>query len=254
MPPILLHKLVAVAALAGVLAIAPDRAAASAALSPARAQLALAEADRVAGLGPMIGDEIAAATAWFAHASATLGRILSVTERADEVVPLLVRGTDRRSAYLLWLPRDGELGKAQTERLQSLMRCRRTGRTHEVSPGLIAILADLAAAFPGRGVEFISGYRPPPHGAPSSKHFHGHAVDIRIPGVPLEDVRDYLWREHTGIGLGYYPRQGFVHIDHRPTEPDIAWTATHEGASYRYHPGWARELRQDRRPHSRVGL
>ena len=56
------------------------------------------------------------------------------------------------------------------------------------------------------------------------------------------------------IGLGDYPSQGFIPIDHRPGEPDIAWTATHGGARYHYHPRWARTLRADRRPQSRVGL
>ncbi len=188
------------------------------------------------------------------RAAAGVGRALAATENADRGMPIVARGTDRRSVAILFLPRDGELDDGQAETLRSLMRCRSTGRTREVSPGLVSMLADLAEAFPGRAFEFVSGYRAPPNGAPNSKHFHGQAVDIRIPGVPIEDVRDYLWTAHTSLGLGYYPRQGFIHLDYRPGSPDIAWTAVQGGARYHYHPAWARALRQDRERQSRVGL
>jgi uncharacterized protein YcbK (DUF882 family) len=41
---------------------------------------------------------------------------------------------------------------------------------------------------------------------------HGKAIDIRIPGVPLSDLRDAAMSQSIG-GVGFYPRDKFVHLD-----------------------------------------
>ena len=40
----------------------------------------------------------------------------------------------------------------------------------------------------------------------------GQAIDIRIPGVPLSDLRDAAIAQKVG-GVGFYPRDKFVHLD-----------------------------------------
>jgi uncharacterized protein YcbK (DUF882 family) len=40
----------------------------------------------------------------------------------------------------------------------------------------------------------------------------GKAIDIRLPGVPLTELRDVALSLKAG-GVGYYPREQFVHID-----------------------------------------
>jgi uncharacterized protein YcbK (DUF882 family) len=40
----------------------------------------------------------------------------------------------------------------------------------------------------------------------------GEAIDIRIPGVPTEKLRDAALRLGRG-GVGYYPASQFVHVD-----------------------------------------
>lgn len=45
-----------------------------------------------------------------------------------------------------------------------------------------------------------------------SLHMEGKAIDIRIPGVPLSDLRDAAMAQQSG-GVGFYPRDRFVHID-----------------------------------------
>lgn len=40
----------------------------------------------------------------------------------------------------------------------------------------------------------------------------GRAIDIRIDGVPLADVRDAAISLQAG-GVGFYPRSKFVHLD-----------------------------------------
>lgn len=48
--------------------------------------------------------------------------------------------------------------------------------------------------------------------ATRSLHMEGRAIDVRIPGISLEDLRDAALSLRAG-GVGYYPREQFVHID-----------------------------------------
>ncbi len=48
--------------------------------------------------------------------------------------------------------------------------------------------------------------------ARQSLHMHGKAIDIRLPGVPLSDLRDAAMSLNAG-GVGFYPRDKFVHVD-----------------------------------------
>ena len=32
-------------------------------------------------------------------------------------------------------------------------------------------------------------------------------------GVRSAQVRDFIWRDHHGVGVGYYTGENFVHID-----------------------------------------
>ena len=69
----------------------------------------------------------------------------------------------------------------------------------------------------------ISGYRGPLTNArlrstrgggvaKRSLHMEGKAIDVRLPGVPLAELRDAALSLKAG-GVGYYPRDQFVHID-----------------------------------------
>jgi uncharacterized protein YcbK (DUF882 family) len=48
--------------------------------------------------------------------------------------------------------------------------------------------------------------------ATRSLHMDGKAIDIRLPGVPLGDLRDAALSLRAG-GVGFYPRAQFVHVD-----------------------------------------
>ena len=48
--------------------------------------------------------------------------------------------------------------------------------------------------------------------ATRSLHLQGQAIDVRLPGVPLAELRDAALSLNAG-GVGYYPREQFVHID-----------------------------------------
>ena len=45
-----------------------------------------------------------------------------------------------------------------------------------------------------------------------SLHMDGKAIDVRLPGVPLPDLRDAALALGMG-GVGFYPREQFVHVD-----------------------------------------
>jgi uncharacterized protein YcbK (DUF882 family) len=48
--------------------------------------------------------------------------------------------------------------------------------------------------------------------ARQSLHMEGRAIDVRLPGVPLADLRDAAAGLGSG-GVGFYPRDRFVHLD-----------------------------------------
>ena len=48
--------------------------------------------------------------------------------------------------------------------------------------------------------------------ARNSLHMQGKAIDIRIPGIPLSSLRDAAMSQNGG-GVGFYPRDKFVHVD-----------------------------------------
>lgn len=71
--------------------------------------------------------------------------------------------------------------------------------------------------------EVISGYRCPETNsrlraqgsggvARKSLHMEGRAIDLRLPGVPLAELRDAALSLQAG-GVGFYPDPQFVHID-----------------------------------------
>jgi uncharacterized protein YcbK (DUF882 family) len=150
------------------------------------------------------------------------------------------------------LPVDGMVTAEQDKELKHFFRCRHNGREKSIAPGELALLADVGQKWPGQVIEVVSGYRTPPDGVPHSKHFKGHAIDLRVRGVKLTEVRDVMWREHHGIGLGYYPEQGFLHMDDRDGIQEAAWTSAYEGAEYQYHPYWAQRARDTERHDGRV--
>jgi uncharacterized protein YcbK (DUF882 family) len=104
----------------------------------------------------------------------------------------------------------------------------RTGEVHAIDRKLIALLTDLRETLdvaPRKAFDLISGYRSPATNgalrmaggahtgvATKSQHMLGKATDIALPGVPLDRLRAAARAARRG-GVGYYPRDGFVHVD-----------------------------------------
>ncbi|MGD9642427.1 MAG: YcbK family protein [Elusimicrobiales bacterium] len=109
--------------------------------------------------------------------------------------------------------------------IRRFMRCRLTGREADIPAGLIEIIDALQDRHGGRTVTVICGYRSPELNsalasdssgvAKKSLHMQGLAADIRIDGVRTSALRDAAKALRAG-GVGYYPRDGFVHVDVGP--------------------------------------
>ncbi|MBV8756700.1 MAG: DUF882 domain-containing protein [Deltaproteobacteria bacterium] len=157
---------------------------------------------------------------------------------------VLVRGRDRLE---LDLPLDGQLSKDDADAVAKLMRDPFSGRMRRIATGTLVLLADLAARFPDHDIEIVSAVRAEPErtrdGVKHSKHWDGHAIDLRVVGVKLAEVRDAMWANHHDIGVGWYPAEEFIHIDYRPDVHDTAWTQPKYNADYIYNPHWSRAAR-----------
>jgi uncharacterized protein YcbK (DUF882 family) len=108
--------------------------------------------------------------------------------------------------------------------LNHFLRDHYSGEVGVIDPRVYDLLhrvrRELGSADP---FEVISGYRCPSTNAwlrrsrgggvaRHSLHMEGRAIDVRLPAVALADLRDAA-RSLRGGGVGYYPREQFVHMD-----------------------------------------
>jgi uncharacterized protein YcbK (DUF882 family) len=115
---------------------------------------------------------------------------------------------------------DGSFNDDAVDELNHLFRCKRTDTEKAIDPHLYEILSRVYDHF-GKRIELVSGFRNQKR--TSSFHFHGSASDIRIPGVSDTALHRFVASLDTGgMGLGIYPRAGFIHVDVRP-EPSYRW-------------------------------
>lgn len=119
---------------------------------------------------------------------------------------------------------DGEYQRDALTEVYHILRDWRVDETRPIDTGLLDLLFALRQELDStRPFEIISGYRSPvtnaslrKHGgggvAKKSLHMQGMAVDIRLPGRDLRDLRKAAISLRRG-GVGFYPRSGFVHVD-----------------------------------------
>ena len=104
----------------------------------------------------------------------------------------------------------------------------RTNEATAMDPQLMLLLSavrDKLGVAPQTKIDLISGYRSPQTNAAlraaggehtgvasKSQHMLGKATDIHMPGVSLENLH-LAALSMQGGGVGFYPRDGFVHID-----------------------------------------
>lgn len=109
-------------------------------------------------------------------------------------------------------------------RLNHFLRDHYSGEVGQMDPELYNLLHRVRRELEStQAFEVISGYRSPHTNemlrttrgggvAKRSLHMEGQAIDVRLPGVSLADLRDAARSLKAG-GVGFYPRQNFVHID-----------------------------------------
>lgn len=109
---------------------------------------------------------------------------------------------------------DGDLDDEALANLDMIFRCKRSDRVRAVDPRLYEILSLVYEHFGRTRVELISGFRYQER--QSSRHNNGAAMDIRVPGVPMGELADFVEAlDAGGMGIGRYPNSGFVHVDIR---------------------------------------
>jgi uncharacterized protein YcbK (DUF882 family) len=85
------------------------------------------------------------------------------------------------------------------------------GKVHPMSARLLDLVYRSVRHFDARVVRVVSGFRRDRAG---SRHTQGRAVDMTIEGVANERLAAYA-REFGFVGVGFYPKSGFVHLDVR---------------------------------------
>jgi uncharacterized protein YcbK (DUF882 family) len=118
----------------------------------------------------------------------------------------------------------GEYVPQSLDTLNHFLRDHYTGEVGHIDPQLFDLLHSVQSRLAWRRpYQVISGYRCPKTNevlrttrgggvASHSLHMVGKAIDIRLPGVPLAEVRDAALSLKAG-GVGYYTHEQFVHVD-----------------------------------------
>lgn len=108
--------------------------------------------------------------------------------------------------------------------LNHFLRDHYSGQVGVIDPKLFDLLHRLQSELCcNEPIHVISSYRSPETNArlkasrgggvaKHSLHMDGKAIDIRLPGVSLADLREAAIGLKQG-GVGYYPREQFVHLD-----------------------------------------
>jgi uncharacterized protein YcbK (DUF882 family) len=116
---------------------------------------------------------------------------------------------------------DGSYDEEAINQLNHFVRARSAGTTRAIEPRLYELLSHIYDQFGEKVLEFVSGFRDQPRA--TSYHYLGSAMDMRVRGVSIRELRDFVKTLDTGgMGLGLYPRVGFIHVDVRP-EPSYYW-------------------------------
>lgn len=122
--------------------------------------------------------------------------------------------------------RSGQYDQGALKDINYFLRCPHSNQICEMDIQLLEDMNEVEKLV-GRGKEIriFSAYRSPSYNnllihlgrgaAPKSLHTTGQAVDFSISGVRLSQVRRAAFNLKRG-GVGYYRRQGFIHLDTGP--------------------------------------
>ncbi len=128
-------------------------------------------------------------------------------------------GETLRSVY--WA--EGEYIPTELDSINHMLRDHRNGSQIEIDRSLLDLLHDIRAVTGfSNPLHVISGYRSPATNAKLRKnsggvakkslHMQGKAIDIRMPGLSLDQLHSKALSLRAG-GVGYYRRSNFIHLD-----------------------------------------
>ena len=129
--------------------------------------------------------------------------------------------TGEKAELPYWV--EGEYVPASLAEINHVLRDHRTGEVAAIDTQLLDLLHRVTAAVgASQPFQVISGYRSPASNqmlannssgvATRSLHMQGKAIDVRLPGIALADLRR-VGLMLRGGGVGYYPGSNFVHLD-----------------------------------------
>jgi uncharacterized protein YcbK (DUF882 family) len=121
---------------------------------------------------------------------------------------------------------DGDYQPDALQEINHILRDFRANEIKPIDPKLLDLLHELGGTLEtDQPFHIISGYRSPHTNAmlrarggeqtgvaSGSLHMVGKAIDIRVPGVQLDHLRQAARALKIG-GVGYYPSSNFVHVD-----------------------------------------
>jgi uncharacterized protein YcbK (DUF882 family) len=152
--------------------------------------------------------------------AADFARVFVAPEEAPAEITFYFQNRHQEESFQL-LDDNGAVRPEVEKPFSYFVRCWRTNRVKRMHPRTLEVIAAISKHFGDARIEVISGFRARPYGAPHSKHFIGRAMDIHVDGVPEKVVAAWVWKNFRDVGVGYYPKQDFVHVDTR--DVDVRW-------------------------------
>jgi len=148
---------------------------------------------------------------WHAAVEQQLTPTLKVTGRVPLVLTRVLGGDE--PITLVPQREDGGFSDDDLQRAATAFCPKEAKKHHAISPRLLDLVYRAMRHFNAPLVRVVSGYRPDRAG---SRHTQGRAIDFVLPGVTNEQLADYV-RTYGFVGVGIYPKSGFVHLDVRDT-------------------------------------
>ncbi len=145
----------------------------------------------------------------------------STIDQPERKLSLLNLHTGEHLKATYWA--EGQYQASELKAINHVLRDHRTGDAYQMDNDLLNLLHTLHQKMDSKQeFQIISGYRSPKTNAALNKksngvakkslHMQGKAIDIRLPGCQLADLRKAAVNCQTG-GVGYYPKSDFIHID-----------------------------------------
>lgn len=147
--------------------------------------------------------------------------LAAVPTQAERRLAFYNLHTGERTTATYWA--EGSYLADGLSEINHLLRDFRTGDVRAIDPRLLDLLHALQDPLGTRDpFHVISGYRSPKTNASlastgggvakRSLHMRGMAIDVRLPGRRLVELRDAA-KALRGGGVGYYAGSNFVHLD-----------------------------------------